>query len=198
MLAPLPRAEGIEYRDVCGHLLFDCAGLKASLSPASCADNFTQRRCFACTDCEIGQIHAGKATQTQPDASHRPCVCTRCGKKDTRRQVGGVLCMSCYNREREVLRGRNGKGCFPRVVAAHLHRCTATLAGDDLLEKFQLPGQHLPPASPSIIQIAPGQYLLDAIVTGTDELSRLLARRLPGAHIREAHIGPSFLECRQS
>jgi hypothetical protein len=104
--------------------------------------------------------------------------------------------MSCYNREREVVRGRNGKGAYPRVVAAHLHHCEALLAGDRLLEKFQMPGQHLPPTSPRLTQIETGTYRLESIVTGIDELSRLLARRLPGATIITSTIGPSFADAR--
>ena len=198
MLAPSPRVPGIEYRTAYGFTMFDCAPMRASLSPASCSDNFVNRKCLACADCPTGAVHSGRAVAAQPDAIHRSGSCVRCGKQDVRRQIGAVLCMSCYNREREVLRGRNAKGAYPRHIAAHLHRCEATLAGDDLLEKFQLPGQHSQTASPHLTQIAPGQYSLDAIVVDDQELDRLLARRLPGAHILEAHIGPSFLECQQS
>jgi hypothetical protein len=106
--------------------------------------------------------------------------------------------MSCYNREREVIAGRNGKGAFPKVVAATLHPCRATLAGDALLEKFKMESQPSPSAMPRLTQYGTGLYLLDAIVTDALELSRLVARRLPGAQILESTIGPSFSECRQS
>ena len=197
MLAPSPRVPGIEYRTAYGLTMFDCAPMRASLSPAACSDNYLNRKCLACADCTIGAVHSGKAVAAQPDAAHRSGECVRCLAQTTRRQVGAVLCMSCYNREREILRERNGKGAYPRHIAAHLHRCEATLAGDDLLEKFQLPGQHSQTASPRLSQVAPGTYRLESIVTGLDELSRLLARRVPGATLLEYKIGPSFLERQQ-
>jgi hypothetical protein len=104
--------------------------------------------------------------------------------------------MSCYNREREVVRGRNGKGAYPRVVAAHLHHCEALLAGDRLLDKFKMESQPSPTAMPRLTQYGTGLYLLDAIVTDAGELARLVNRRLPGATIVESTIGPSFSQCR--
>jgi hypothetical protein len=106
--------------------------------------------------------------------------------------------MSCYNREREVIAGRNGKNQYPRVVAARLHRCQAVLAGDNLLGGFRLGGQHSQPEFPHLTEDAPGRFVLSAIVTGSEELCRLVARRLPGATIVESTIFPSFSECRQS
>ena len=184
------------YEILPGFLVFDCARLHSSLSAKACSDNFVNRKCLACADCPTGVVHSGRATQTQPDASNRPCVCTRCGRQDVRRQVGAVLCVPCYNREKEVLRGRNAKGAYPRHIAAHLHRCEATLSGDDLLEKFYTPAQRNRDSLPKLDQIAPGRYSLTSIVTDADELARLIARRVPSATLLEAHIGPSFLECR--
>ncbi len=108
--------------------------------------------------------------------------------------------MSCYNREREVIAGRNGKGAYPKVVAATLHPCTAVLAGDGLLDKFRLAShfQYSQPEFPHLTEDAPGRFVLTAIVTGIDELNRLLARRLPGAQILESTIFPSFSDARQS
>jgi hypothetical protein len=200
MLAPQPRVAGIEYRIAYGLTLFNCDGLHASLSPTACSDNFINRRCFACHNCSIGRTHAGKAPQSAPEPAHRSGECVRCGRQDVRRQIGSTHCMSCYNREREVLRGVNRKGQWPRVSAARLHRCQAILAGTDLLGKFRLAShfQYSQPEFPHLTEDAPGRFVLTAIVTGIDELNRLLARRLPGATIVESTISPSFSECRQS
>jgi hypothetical protein len=86
------------------------------------------------------------------------------------------------------------------VSAARLHRCVATLSGDSLLAAFRLEGhhQHSQPEFPHLTEDAPGRFVLSAIVTGSEELYRLVARRLPGAVILESQIGPSFSECRQS
>jgi len=200
MLAPSPRADGIAYRIAYGFTMFDCTALHASLSPANCADNFINRRCFACVGCSIGATHSGKATQSTPEPAHRSGECIRCGQKDVRRQIGSTHCMSCYNRQLEVLRGVNRKGQWPRVSAARLHRCVATLSGDSLLAAFRLEGhhQHSQPEFPRLTQIAPGRFVLTAVVTDALELSRLVARRLPGAVILASTIFPSFSECRQS
>ncbi|WP_431860191.1 hypothetical protein [Azospirillum sp.] len=48
------------------------------------------------------------------------CICPRC-TREASRLIKGRLCVSCYNREREVERGRNAKGTTPRL-GARLHR----------------------------------------------------------------------------
>jgi hypothetical protein len=89
---------------------------------------------------------------------------------------------------------RDATDAYPRVSAARLHRCVATLAGDALMDKFRLTGQYAQPATPRLSQTAPGRFILCAIVTGSEELARLVARRLPGAIILQSQIGPSFAE----
>lgn len=42
--------------------------------------------------------------------------------------VGGLLCISCYNRHREALRGRNAKGTRPGL-ADRLHTVRLEVAG---------------------------------------------------------------------
>ena len=184
------------YEILPGFLVFECDRLHSSLSAKACSDNFVNRKCFACADCPTGRIHAGKATQTTPDPIHRPGECVRCLAQTTRRQIGAAWCLSCYNRQCEALAGRNRKGAFPRRIAAHLHRCEATLAGDDLLEKFYSPAQRNHDALPRLTLSAPSTYRLETIVTDADELGRLIARRAPGATIINFEISPSFLECR--
>jgi hypothetical protein len=43
-------------------------------------------------------------------------VCSRCGCGSARRLIGGTRCVSCYNREREFVRGRNRKGTRPTMA----------------------------------------------------------------------------------
>jgi hypothetical protein len=42
--------------------------------------------------------------------------------------VNGEFCVSCYNRTREVARGRNGKGNRPIVVEGRLHAVSLALS----------------------------------------------------------------------
>ena len=109
-------------------LLFRCERLRADLTAQCCARNFTGATALACIDCPVGRRHA----EVLPDAvKHRasrwnvgaPLACVRCGRDGTTagaRMVGRIrlvrahtLCMTCYNREREFVHGRNAKGARP-------------------------------------------------------------------------------------
>jgi hypothetical protein len=91
------------------------------LTPAACAAAWTRARRNAeadqirlapCVGCQVGASNAGAkvrpAAPVQATASVLSCV--RCGQSGGRRLVGSRLCVSCYNREREYLTGRNAKG----------------------------------------------------------------------------------------
>ncbi|MCE3602724.1 hypothetical protein LXA47_03810 [Massilia sp. P8910] len=108
-----------------------------TLSPASCAKNFasapestrTSGRLEACVGCLVGQQHADPAAApkaapaTATSFSFRQ-VCVRCrrgGHADNNRLIGRMrlvrdhtTCVSCYNREREVIQGKNAKGARPK------------------------------------------------------------------------------------
>lgn len=91
---------------------FNCSSLRAMLSVKSCANRFsTANHESTCHACEIGAAHAGKnvAHRTIPRMS-----CCRCHEQAPRLVSGGI-CISCYNRQREVLMGRNAKGTRPTV-----------------------------------------------------------------------------------
>lgn len=98
---------------------FNCPYGFGTLSVASCAKNFAvsstaeaRRGCklTRCDGCEVGCMHAGGGgVEVPPDAG---LVCTRCARPATR-LIRGVVCVSCYNREREVLIGKNAKGKYP-------------------------------------------------------------------------------------
>ena len=70
-----------------------------------------------CRNCLDGAQRAGHslrqaAALTQLDAiSH---VCSRCRKQSTR--LVKHFCLSCYNRDLELRKGRNGKGTTPTVL----------------------------------------------------------------------------------
>jgi hypothetical protein len=116
---------------------FDCAhyGL---LSAQACGCNYQSApasaklgRLTRCLDCPTGAKHAGKSCRRRSSApAHRSAqvaaagACVRCrrdGRSAGSRMVGhfrlvrgATLCVSCFNRELEILRGRNAKGAPPK------------------------------------------------------------------------------------
>lgn len=111
-----------------------------TLSVAACARNYADAprqldrgRLGACIGCAVGAGHAGeKACAAAPavaDAIHLPshhfCVrCRRAATDEDQKLIGRMrllrnktMCVSCYNRDREVKSGRNAKGNVPRKWA---------------------------------------------------------------------------------
>jgi hypothetical protein len=89
---------------------FNCEAQRCMLSESSCASQFNRAKggTSKCSDCKVGAEHAGEAI----DYSFPEKMCCRCGETD-KRLIGKRVCVSCYNREREYLSGRNAKGKFP-------------------------------------------------------------------------------------
>lgn len=78
-----------------------------TITPATCAQMYRRGKraepwdaCARCRGCEIGAKHAGEIIVAEP--AMRECL--RCGRK-ARRLIGNRLCLSCYNRERELITG---------------------------------------------------------------------------------------------
>jgi hypothetical protein len=111
-----------------------------TMSVAACARNYEAApqavktgRLDGCIACPLGAQHAGKPScaMTAPPQASRRRVCVRCrrsGRESDSRLLGRMrlvrghtICVSCYNREREVLHGHNAKGGMPRKWAG-LHR----------------------------------------------------------------------------
>jgi hypothetical protein len=109
-----------------------------TMSPEACARNYRSApdairsgRLEACLGCAIGRRHAGEQVHTVPasatTAARAKPACLRCrrsGREHSSRLIGRMrlirehtICVSCYNREREVLRGKNAKGAPPRKWA---------------------------------------------------------------------------------
>lgn len=103
--------------------LFECprhpGGLR--LTPAACATMWRRgKRCadmsdplWPCSGCPIGAQHAGEAPDRGIGAIDS--VCSRC-LRPAGKFVRGV-CVSCYNREREVRVGRDRRGHRPQFAA---------------------------------------------------------------------------------
>lgn len=74
----------------------------------------------ACVGCPVGAGHAGHRVNPVAEEVHLlATTCPRCLRQSDR-IINGHLCVSCYNRHAEVLRGRNAKGSVPRL-SARLH-----------------------------------------------------------------------------
>lgn len=102
---------------------FACEPYRATLSVARCAAMFldvAKQKAGAthpherCAGCAIGALHAGMAAPRKRAIGR--LTCARCHESATRLVCGGSICVSCYNREAEVRRGRNGKGVPPVPV----------------------------------------------------------------------------------
>ncbi|MGF6641828.1 hypothetical protein [Paraburkholderia sp. MM6662-R1] len=123
------RQEGVPGR------YFECEAY-GTMCVAACARNFTAApqlaklgRLQRCIDCATGRRHAGLPAVGSPGVPAASAVvyraaCVRCrrdGQQAGTRLVGRfrlvrgrTLCVSCYNREREVLHGANAKGAPPK------------------------------------------------------------------------------------
>lgn len=114
---------------------FDCPYGCGMLSTTSCARLYEEAmspkglkegRRISCRACPVGAEHAGVPTAVA-SASRFLGVsyCSRC-HGDARRLIRGSICVSCYNREREVLIGKNAKGgkpVFGRAVGTTMLGC---------------------------------------------------------------------------
>src|SRR3546814_6998214 len=97
--------------------LFHCEPLHASLTAEACARRHAQQEDYPCADCPTGALHAARlgirVVRGKTRVSYtRPCC--RCGRHEFR-LIGARLCISCWNREREWIRGRNAKGNPPTI-----------------------------------------------------------------------------------
>lgn len=169
--------------------VFRCSPLAADIQPSACKANFLSQKSMSCRGCPIGLMHAAMTERTavhilndqnaglhERTAAKNSLPCIRCEKsaKTNSRLVGamrivsgGTICVSCYNRQREIERGGlNWKGgrC---VKWAHLQQATIT------------------------IEDGAGEWsTLDiGLRSGRGECERYVARIHPGCTLIEAFIG---------
>lgn len=209
MLAPSPRSNDVEYRilEPYGLTVFDCPALRATLQPANCAMNFrAMRDGSACRGCQLGAIHAGQPKAPSPPP--KPACC-RCGRTE-QRLISGAVCVSCANRSWEVLKGKNSKGKLPTATGAKLRESFAivrVINSGDALEKCFAKicsgtsemyrrgiEQHHRPGTPLLSALDKRHVWISAVVTGAEELQRIVRRLLPGAVIADSEFSASFAE----
>ena len=201
------RATGVEYRELIPEFLaFDCKPLRATISPASCAARWASAESgSSCHGCAIGAQHAGQ-TPAPPPPVRLPCL--RCGSTE-QRLIARTICVSCFNRQRELENGRNAKGSFPMSAgrrlrfgyailrldgaSAALHHLYKTTTTSTAGWRSGLRAEHLP-GLPKFERLERDALFFSSIVTGRDELERIVARLLPGAAIEDAEFSETFTE----
>lgn len=169
----------VEYFDIEGveGKYFACARY-GTMSVAACVRNFGEAptvvrsgRLQGCLGCPIGKDHAGPAVvqpEPRPAALVYRAVCVRCrrsSRSEGARLLGRMrlirnqtICVSCFNREREVLRGANAKGATPKKWN-RLFRTTATYVSQGALqlESLATPVIDRSEALLTILRRTPGQ-----------------------------------------
>jgi len=118
------RVPNIAYRtipEMPGATFFACSRLHAGLTTRACTDMWRatnqarSERHTACRSCFVGATHA-RRIKREPIADQRGFGCSRCARGATR-LIQKRLCVSCYNRERELIKGRNARGMVPTKLA---------------------------------------------------------------------------------
>lgn len=117
--------------------MFLCTRRSAKLQVSSCADMWREanhrecpERLEQCRGCQLGALHAGESDMsTCPITGSEICIrCDRGGMRLVRNQI----CVSCWNREREWIIGKNAKGAAPKMHPP-LFRCSITfMAGGEI------------------------------------------------------------------
>jgi hypothetical protein len=124
----------VEYMQlVPGKLHFRCDRQRATLSTEACAEMWRQANHeniesrLGCRCCPLGAEHAGERLASMSALKGTP-TCARC-HRGAERLIHGMHCVSCYNRQREVIRGKNAKGTAPTRIAPLQPRRIWFLAG---------------------------------------------------------------------
>lgn len=173
----MPPSPAVTYFELLpGFSAFRCEPLKASLSARACGQNHSERRHPACQACPIGQQHAAEHSLTVHQ-SKPTATCVRCERQPGRRLLEHGICISCYNRQREVIRGRDRKGNMPGL---QLFTADLLLTGEAPAHGFALE------------PLTPGAWLVSCLVRDEAELRRtLLAITASGtAQVLDSSISP--------
>jgi hypothetical protein len=139
-----------EHEAFAGLKVFTCERLNAVLTADSCAANYTRaNQPASCKGCSIGLKHSGgspmKETQHEVPANQQSLSCIRCERTEATatkyigrfRIIKRQHCINCFNREREVIKGANGKGAKP-VKHAGLRQATITIRLDGKIQEHDI------------------------------------------------------------
>ena len=123
--------------------MFRCERRSASLQAANCARMWNDANgpkatqlTSPCKNCNIGAHHAGVDNASQSPITGSP-ICARCERTGLR-MVGNHICVSCWNREREYLIGKNRRGVKPKHHPT-LHRMAIRFLCDSEVRTISIP-----------------------------------------------------------
>lgn len=136
-------SEGVEYYSIAGApgRYFVCPRGVGKLSDTACSKLYGEAMSpkglreglrFKCRGCPLGAQHSGIEPLEQVASKLLSSLsCTRC-LNPAARLIRGKICVSCYNREREYLTGRNAKGNAPVRVRPVMPATVAYKDGDSV------------------------------------------------------------------
>ncbi len=108
----------LTFPELPGKLCFYCTRRNATLQVTACATQWKLANNKAhngyshqCQTCSVGALHAGEGELTMSQLRGKQ-ICARCFRVGMR-LIGGDLCVSCWNRQREVFIGINARGNKP-------------------------------------------------------------------------------------
>jgi hypothetical protein len=128
-----------EIADLPGVQYFRCERMLASLSTNACASNWRlanderDPRRERCKGCAIGALHAGESGLNLSPLRGTN-TCSRC-HRGAPRLIRKHLCVSCANREYEMVKGRNAKGHPPVTHPPLDRRSVSYLSGGQVKMK---------------------------------------------------------------
>ena len=186
--------------------LFRCSPLSATLSPMGCARLFAKFQNLSpkpwehsapCRGCSIGASNALElaivaisraVTQFQDVQTRLAPVCPRCVRAEYRIILNCGLCVSCYNRAREVLVGRDRKGRVPVRLKARIFATTLSVrdvGGDWRAVSFPAVSSEIEAAIRILkTSVAPVEIAVLGRVLGVSDLVRLILSRVTAAPMR--------------
>ena len=171
------------HADFASLQVFTCDRLSCVLTKEACAANYTRTNApISCKGCPIGVAHAGGQRYRNEPGIHTASElamglsCVRCERNalTATRYIARfrlvkqhTLCVNCFNREREVVRGSNAKGAKP-VRWAHLQEATIIIedaAGEQKTLDIGLRADYFECAR-YVERVHPGATLIETAIGG--------------------------------
>jgi hypothetical protein len=116
-------AKNVEYSELAsapGLKMFECTPLKAKMAQTGCGARWREAqdakghavdRLEPCRSCSIGAAHAGEV-HVQYSRYYGAAICPAC-RRGAFRMINNRVCVSDYNRRREMKAGKNARGNKP-------------------------------------------------------------------------------------
>ncbi len=178
--AAVPRhAEGVAYSVIAaapGLEFFTCERLRASMSVKGCGTRWTEAQggeggrygnsvfearaslTNTCRSCPIGAAHAG-ADHVHHSKLYGASICPACRTGATR-MIGNKVCVSCYNRRRELRAGKNARGNAPiELMQRPVHPIEFRMAVDGRPRRVRAQGADLLEPMVQALRVTKGELV---------------------------------------